>query len=466
MNEREFNIDNLRGLKNHTIYENIDIYVDILNTDNIWGLVRYIDFIDHKPVKKQEIIRFTSEKDMMNYIRSHFDSYELNRPVDINSKRVFFHYIDYCDMKYLYYDGKPQKNHIEVTYNESENGFFVRKKSSFPKEYEDIFVEILKVSKNIPLNKNLDSRYRRDVDVYAERSDNRKEILRSISMSIDELSMLSKGKLKGIKNSKKLVKGIKVFVSTATLAAILATGYSLQSKNAEYSDYLKQSNGLKNVKDMSIYINKGNTGLIIEKLMNGEYGEVSPDDLKTATEFIKTIEERNYDRNDSFNSFNYSDYFKYKVGDSKTFYDSSVILGKIERLYNNCFILKDKLLFLDKEGVKKYINYVGSLSFMYDTYHTDRPLSYVSMETQSITSIYANEKEIAIFDSYPPILRYIILTQLKNVLYRSTYEIEKKPSYYFGETDKYGLLNELNKKIDSLLDEMYYQCGYRSGNRK
>ena len=464
MSERIFGtekVNNVIGLRDQIVYEYIDIYVDTSNNNNLWGIVHYTDYQNRKPNQKEEIIRFENHDAMVEYVKTHFNGYELDHPVDINHKRVFFHDVDYCDIKYFYYDGKPQLNHIEITYRENDNGNFVRKTVKFPKEYEDMFVEILKISKKIPPSKNLDSRYQKDVDVYEERANNRKEIIRSISMSFEEFFALSGKKIREIKEKKNFVSKLKVVTSVSAIVALLATGYTLESNNAKNSEYLSQKNAVRNSKDMKIYMKKGEIGLIIEKLMNDEYIDISPDEIKSVVSFIYNIEFRNYDFNDSFNSFNYSDYFKYKVGNSNTFIDSSNILTKIEKLYNNCFELNsEKYYSLNKDAVYKYINYVASLSFMYDTYHTDRPYSYVSVETQSITSPYATKEEIEMFDSYPPILRCIILTQLKCLLSKSKYEVIEKPSYYFKGTDKYDLLSEINKKLDSIVDEMFFKCGY------
>lgn len=458
-------MDNIIGLRDQIVYNTIDIYVDKENNNNLWGIIHLTEYKNHKPIKRDEIIRFMNYQAMEDFVRNYFNGYELSQPVDFINKQLYFHYVDYCDIKYYYYNGKPNLNHIEIAYREDVNGKSVRKVAKFPKEYENMFIEILKINKRIPPDRNLDSRYKRDIDVYEERANNRREVLRSLTMSFDEFFRLSGKKIKEVKNSGNLVKKLKVLTSISTITAILATGYVLETKNKENSEYLTQYNGVKNIKDVEIYLNKGNKGPIIEKLMTGKYHEVSPDEIKGVTEFIKQIEEANYDNNESFNTFNYTDYFKYGVGDAKTFTESSEILKKIERLYNNCFNLSNNKYVLDKDSVNKYINYVASLTFMYDTYHTNRPVSYVSMETQSITSSYATDSEIIIFDSYPPILRYIIMNQLKNVLLRSNYEVKDKPSYYFKSTDKYDLLSEINKKMENILDEMYFECGY-SSNRK
>lgn len=458
-------VDNIIGLHDRNVYDSIDIFVDKADYNNLWGMVYYTEYKNHKPIKKQEIVHFLNHQAMIDYVKENFNGYELDHPVDIEHKQLFFHYVNYCDLKYYVHEGKPDKNFIEIRYLEYENGVFNSKRIKLPKEYEQMFIMILKNSKKIPDNMVLSPRYYSDVDAYEERSNNRKEIIRCITLPLGEFFSLAGEKIKKIATNKKTYKRLKILVSTAALGTLLAGGYKLVTDNIYNSDYLIQKNPIRSFQDVGIYVNKGKVGKTIDKLLNNQYDEVSPDELKYAVEFIEDIDDSNYDGNASFNSFSYTDYFKYELSEDVSFASSSVVLKKIEDLYNACFYVNNGKVTIRQENVSKYIDYVASLSFMYDTYHTDRPVSYVQIETQGITSKYARSEEIAVFDSFPPVLRYIILNQLQGLMKRCDYKVTVKPSYYFKGTDKYELLTELKNKIDQTLDQMYFQCGYNYSSR-
>ena len=459
-------VDDIIGLKDRKAYDNIDVFVDITNNNNVWGMVYSTEYKNHEPIKKQEIVHFLNYQEMIDFIKENFNGYELDHPVAIEHKQLFFHFIDYCDIEYFYHEGKPNLNYIEIKYYEYENGTHICRRMRFPKEYEDLFKMILKVSKKIPDNVFLGPQYHRDVDVYEERDQDRKNVIRSITVPIGEFFQFAGDKIRNIKNLKKspkLYKNLKIMISTITLSTLLAGGYHIVTENNYNSEFLRQDNPIRNVQDIGVYANKGRAGVIIGKLLAGKYDEITPEDLKFVTEFIKTANNNNFDGNDSFNSFNYSEYFMYEVGGDERYGISADVLKKIEFLYNNCFYTENGKTVIVPENVKKYIDYVGSLTFLYDTYHSDKSFSNLTIDTQSPISPYATREEIETFDSYPPILRYIILVQLKGLMSRCDYQLDSRPSYYFGGMDKYDFLTEISNKIGLTLDEMFFQCGYNGG---
>jgi len=466
MSERLFNtekVDNIIGLKDRNVYDKIDVFVDITNNNNIWGIVYYTEYKKNKPIIKQEIVRFQDNNAMNEYLRTNFNGYELDHPVDINHKQIFFHYVDYCDINYYYYDGKPNLNYVVIKVFEYINNNRVLNHIKLPKEYEEILVNVFKVSKKIP--GTLPEKYHHDVDGYEEQRNNRKEIVRALTMSMEEFFSLTGTTIKKITSNKRLLRGLKILVSTVALSSLLAGGYNLVMDNEYNSDYLVQKGTAINMQDANIFMNKGKVGKYIELLMENKYDEISPDDMKYVIGYINDINESNFDNNASLNFFNYSDYFNYKLDIHVDYTEATRILKKIESLYSDCFRTINGKVTLIQENVDKYITYVGSLTFLYDTYHTDRAVSYVKVDSQSITSPFALASEVSVFDQFPSVLKYTIMNQLKGVLLRSNYELKTRPSYYFGETDKYSLLTELSKKSDKIVDSMYFECGYNTGMR-
>ena len=454
-------VDNIIGLRDQHVYDSIDVYIDNKDQNNVWGMVYSTDYVNHKPIRKQEIVRFTDYQSMINYVRSNFNGYELDHPVDINHKQIFFHKIDYCDIRYYLHEGKPNLNYIVVRFLEYENGAFANKRIKLSPEYEEMFKSILKTSKKIPDNMSLSSQYYSDVDVYEERANNRKEVIRSITVPIGEFFSIAGDRIRNIRfNKKKVFKNVKIVISTAALATILIGGYTVVTDNLYNSDYLVQKNTIRSIKDLKMFFSQGRVGKDLEKLIANNYDDISPDELKFVIDFINNIENNNYDNNESFNSFSYSEYFKYEVGGDEKFTLSSDILTKIERLYNDCFYIDDGKVIIIKQNVHKYIDYVLSLTLMHDAYYSSKGGSLVNIDTHNPLSKYANEDEIAVFEDYPPILKYIIMNQLRGLLKRCDYQVDQKPTYYFKSTDKYDLLTELNSKMNEVLDELYFNCGY------
>lgn len=432
----------------------IDIYYDVNNSNNCWGMITYTETKYHFPTKRQELIRFPNYRAMVEYIKINFDSNSFT-----------YHKIDYSCIEYHFYRDYPEKDYVEIKYYEYLDGKRKAGKIKLPPEFEEMFKEIIKINKGISRYNELDSRYQRDVDVYEQEKNNRREFGKSIRMSLEEFFGLAGDKIKNPDKNKKIIKGLKILVATVTLSAVLGSGYTLVTGGEYHSGYLVQDNPIKSVQDVGIYLKKGNMGIIIEKLINEQYQELNIDDIKNVTEFIKKVEDANYDGNTSHNSFDLSDYFNYKVNiNPKDYATSAIVLSNIQKMYNKCFVQKGEKIVLDQKSAKEYIDYVASLTFMYDTYHDTRPSS-VSTNNQSVASPYATIDEIKVFDSYPPILRYIILNELKGMIMHTDYKVERKPSYYFKGTDKYDLIGEINERIGLILEELKANCTKNNENR-
>lgn len=450
-------VDNVIGLKDEKKYDKIDIFSERINANNLFGIVYYTEYKKGKPIVKQEIVTFPSYDAMINYVKYNFDTYELTHYVSPNLKHIFFHYVDYCSVDYYLHDGKPNKNYIVLNYREYANGTFYPKSMPFPKEYERLFLSIVNRSKPIE-NKN-QLVYANTIDVNEKRRANRHENYRRYSVPIGEFLKFSANKIKGIKNNRNVVGKLKVVMASSLLVSLLAGGYKLVTNNMYNSEYLENKNGVKNTRDMGIYVNKGQAGIIIEKLMQSKYEEVNSEELRFIIEFLDTIDDSNYDNNNSFNSYDYDDYFDYLLLQSDDYMESRNILKKIEHLYNKAFVINGNKVTINEKEAKVYIDYVASLSFMYDAYHQTRPATQVKINSQSIISDYATTEEISIFDNYPPILRLIILSQLKGLMSHSDYKVTNRPSYYFKDIDKYSLLGDINDKMSNIEDELYMKCG-------
>lgn len=437
-------------------YEKIDIYSERVNSNNLFGIAYYTEYKKEKPIQKQEIVTFGSFKSMIDFLKYNFDTYELDHTVRDDLRHIFFHYVDYCSVDYYLHDGKPDKNYIVLNYREYANGTFYPKSMPFPKEYEETFLNIVNRSKPEENNKLV---FANTIDVNEKRKENIRENYRRYTVPMSEFIKISGEKLKHIKDNRKLVGKLKIVMAGTLLASILAGGYKLITDNLYNSEYLEQYNPIRSNTDLRIYANKGKAGIIIEKLMLKKYDQVTLDDLEFVLNFIDTIDNANYDQNDSLNVYDFDDYFDYLLLGSDNYLESKTILEKIEKMYKKIFILENNKIVINNEAAKEYIDFVSSLTFMYDTYHQTRTFTTVSVNSQTKYSKSATTKEIEVFDNYPEVLRLIILNQLKGVIDHVDYKVVNKPSYYFKDTDKYSLLNAIKDKINEVNDELYINCG-------
>ena len=452
-------VDEIIGLGNIKKYDKIDIFSERINPNNVFGLAEDTEYIKGKKVVKQEVIPLGSLEAMIRFLRENFDTYELNHYVRDDQKHIYFHYVDYCNVNYYLHDGKPNKNYIELSYREYDNGTFYPKSMPFPKEYEKFFVDI--VNRSRPQENRDKLTFANNIDVNEKRKKNIQDNIQKYTIPMEEFLKISAQKLHNLKNNKKVIGKLKFVIGTAAAASIIAGGYILIDRFLAKSEYLEQENPVRNTRDIGIFMDKANKGDIIEKLMLGKYEEVTFDNLESVIEFLSLVDNSNYDSNDSFNSFDFDDYFDFLLLGTKNHSESRDILKKIEDYYKSSFENKNNKKVVNINKAKEYIEYVSSLTFMYDTYHSDRPFSTVAFDNQAAYSSNASADEISVFESLPPILRYIILNQLKGLISHTNYELSEKdrPAYYFSGTDKYTLLGKVKDKLANIEDELYTYCG-------
>lgn len=467
MSNRIYNNDRVVdkiGLTNEIKYDKIDVFVDKSNKDNVWGIVYYTEFRRNKPFLKQEIRKFSSFNDMITFVRSNFNGYELNHQVDYGKRHIFMHDVDYINIDYYLHEGKPHLNYLDLNYKEYINGNFHIRKIRLPKEYEEMLLQIIKRSQKLESSK-YNSHLINTIDVYAK-SDKKRENALSVRDQIEKRAM----ELRNISRSKKRearIKNLKVYVAGVSLISLLTvSGITIIKENkVDKMDIVTQKNTTISLRDMNVLLNKDKAGAIINDLMDNNYENVDNDSLKFVVDYIKEIENSNYDYNSSTTNFNYTDYFSYKILENHpemlSVADAKMVLEKIEKLYNRCFNNLGQEVFINQSEVNTYIDYVASLTFMYDVNVDLRGSNQVVMNNQSITSRYATQKEIATYNNYPYILKYIILNQLKNIIYHSEYQVVSRPSNYFKGLDKEDLMNETSRKMELVLQELKNHCNYK-----
>ena len=153
--------------------DRIDVYIDLNNRDNLWGMVTYYEKVKHIVRERNDLIHFANNDSMNRFVHSYFHSDKIN-----------YHFIDYSCIEYHYYEGKPKRNHIEIKYYEYVKNVRTPKTIKLPPELESKFINIFKISKNVPYFQQLDVKYRRDVDEKEERREKNRERAQVVRMTL------------------------------------------------------------------------------------------------------------------------------------------------------------------------------------------------------------------------------------------------------------------------------------------
>lgn len=455
-NNQNININKVTdkiGVAERVQYDKIDVFVDVRNRDSVWAVIHYTEDRRGKSIPREKVIRFTNYKEMIAFLRNNFDTYELNNRVDYLHRKIFQHLVDYNCIKYYLHDGNPEKNYIEIEYKEYINdGFHIRTRI-IPKEYNDMLVDIIKINKNLDRKAKLSDDLYQIVDVSAKKEKNYEDKVR-IPRTVRRLEKEKKS-FPLDANMDKRKTGIKklAIISTGVLMVIILKGYVLDKNNQYKKNVVLQKQASIFGKDAFISQNKEKASIIINDLFDGNYDNVSEEDLRFVREFINNVGQSNFDRNNSSTFFEYKDFFSIKFYENSGYevLDASKInsmLEKIEGLYSNCFKELGGELIFNEKAAERYIDYVATLTFMYNT----------NMENRSSYSRYASQEDIMAFEKCPPILKYMILNQLKTILFHTNYQVAVEPSNYFGGLDKYGLMNNITKKMDNIGLFMKTQC--------
>lgn len=445
------------GVKETMKYESIDIYVDANNKDNLWAIAHYYVYRRKKKIPKEQIIRFNNYNEMVLFLQNNFDTYELNNRVDYNNRSIFIHSVDYISMSYYLHDGRPDLNYIEIEYKEYVNDSFHIRKKVIPKEYEVMLLNIIKKNKNLDLNSKLDS------SIYKEINFNDKKQPFVDEESKERVSRKER-RLEKIKNQiptqQKSSHKIRNIVLYASIVAVLTSGGIALVKNGEYKkEAITTENQAVTILDYNIIQGKDRFFSIISDLMINNYQNVSLSDLDFFFDYVKNVSSSNFDNNKSGTFFNYKDYFDSMIwnnntNSTKVMIKGSEMLKNIEEKYRNCFKVVDNILILKEGSVKTYIDYVLSLTVMYDTIVDQRNSGQVPIENKYISSIYATKEEIEAYNQFPKVLKYVILSQLQDIIYHSNYTVTQAPSNYYGELDKLSLLNEVRDRMQLLEDSI------------
>lgn len=436
--------------KEHFIYDKVDLFVDRMNKDKGWVLLTYKEYKNKKEIVKQEIITFNNRDDRKKFL------------FNCQAKEIHVHDIDYATVCIYLYDKRTEKNYMEINYLEYINGKPVRKTMRVPKEYMEMMIQTIKeYRKNDPRTSlSFDGYYREiRVDEKKEKDDKEeKELPKRIPRSQRRREKEAK-ELPMSEDREDRKRKIRIMAfATATVMGIIAAGYVI-IKDA-FKDkpivFEQKKESIFNQVDRFIIKNKDKASLIIDKLMDHRYSELSRSDIELLFQFIDKVGISNFDKNPSSTKVLYDDYFsdKYLSKDDGTkatlrYLDVDELLEEIENKYSSCFAYdNDGFLALREHNVKRYLDFVGSLSVLKNKYPGAWNMS-IPKEDDSEKN-YASTKEVSVFENLDPVVRIMILSQYEKVLANYNYTPEKTPYYFQSTIDKETLQRRVREEIESL----------------
>ena len=277
------------------------------------------------------------------------------------------------------------------------------------------------------------------------------------------------------KKKRNIVKNLKIAAIVSVIAGIVTGGYVLVDRIIKTHDIVDLNGFSITGRDIQVRTNRKKAGDIIDALMDNNYENIEYDDISYILQYIKDAELGNYDKNGTTIMFKLDEYFADKVFFSKNPNSSEQIdlLKKIEELYKACFEVVDGRVVLIPSASNRFISYILSLSFMYDTTVDLRGSGLVPMKNQFEGSPYASQKEVSYYQSFPAILKFIIENEALNMLQHSNYAVTYPPSNYHSDLDhdgkvdldKSSLTNRLKEEMNLLITSMNDNVTFRESHK-
>ena len=462
-------LDEKYGIKGYTLPEKIDIFIDQENYSKYLVIEHYTDFEKGKMVPRQCILRFSDQIALNEYIKRNVSNYELTHNLPESEKRLHTHYVIFKNITYYFHEGHPDMNYLEFSYTEYKNSQQINDSIRLSGNYERMLIEALKESKKISGDLRSNSMYYRLIDVNRERKEqkakNNRRKMEGIAFSVNEFcDMLQIG---WNNNKKTIVSGLKLLGASLLTYIILSSGYTLVKDLFKKDAKFVNINMPTNTKTDS-YVRKSldRATNVIKSIIHNNKEELKREDLDFIVEYLKNLETINHDNNSSQAVFNYDEYFLPAIAEIKddeylNQYYRQEILKKINGMYKKCFIRDGKKLRTNKEACFDFFNYVSSLSYALDVEARDLPIEIMKFSKQYPGPGFASINEVRAYQSLPPVIRLIILTQLKGIENDMKFIFRDTPIYYFDKNNFGGITNSINKEYDKTISSMYEELRYR-----
>ena len=433
----------------YKVNDNVQVFIDMANHNNCWCMNNYIEYNQGVPYQKSQLYSFKDKNQLEMFLKENYNGYKIGYS---RNDKVTIHYVKYDMVKCNIDIKNDELSSVLLMYQEYINGEYIEKSYRFPKEYEKFVLSIIEDKSKVKKFYSLHGAYHQPIK--RDTKENSVTLL-----TVGDFFGLISDKVKRM--SPNTIKNLKRFVSVAALITLLTGGVSLIRSKGNKPIIITKS-PTKSEDDLYITRNNNKASTILDKLIRMDYDSITSNELYNIIEYIEKLETANYDKNMSFSLYDFQEYFNNSLSDYRYSYDYNIIstqqmMNKVNTLYRSCFMEKNGHVVIDKDKAEKYINYVASLTFAYNTYvGPDKTVT-----ERNIDSRFANKNDIMIYDNMPPILKIIILNQLKNMIDEVDFKIESGGKYYFGANNETAMI----QKIDQLLYEatkiLFADCDFK-----
>lgn len=446
-------------------YNWASIFIDRTNPNNVWASVYVTEYRRTKKVSKTEIVEFKSYDEMISYLRSHFDCYELDHPVSLLDKKLYFRYVDYAYVNRYKFDSDPSDNHLEIGLIEYNN--YGSKPSTIELEprYESMILKYLRLNRNIPMNMPLGENIYRVIDVNKQIRQNYTPQQRLTRSEIRKERERNSFPMPEAKVKNHTIRNLVIFSS---LFLLLATeGIRLHHRRIDTSNGIALDR-ISDIGDFGLLWDKVGIEENIIKLVNMNYGDVSESNVDDVISYFEKLEKSNYDHNTSFNRILLSEY-KYDVTRGYTAYSEEEnirkLLDKLDSLYYGSFNrpnMDNDNLELDREGAINYLNYALPCILMNNGLYSTTRYSSVPRYLDTNNSSYPSAEVINLYAKLPPIIQTTQSIRVREMLShinegvkdpKRQYEF-KFPHYVTGKKDAYSIRGVVNEALKSDIDQM------------
>lgn len=435
-------------------YNWINVYVDHNNKNNVWAAVRYRENRRTKTVSKEKIIRFKSYDEMINYVKSHFDTYELDHFVPFINKRIFLHYVNYMYIEKKIYNSNPDSNCIEVGTVEFYVDGVKNNKIILDPKYEGMALEYLRLNRNIPKNIRLGPDTYRVIDVNSE-------INKAYNNPTVNEPRLKRAEIKKERaktmvpmpepKKKHTIRNLLIYATTISSLFMAYKGFKLQTSHS-YTGSGVVLDDLANFGDFKLLLNKENNESTLMKLVQEKYGEVSSEEFKNLCDYIERITISSYDNNESFNYIRLSE-FKYDVIFNQ---DTTHLLTKLDEKYEKCFkraYRNGGNFSFDEKAAKEYLDFALPLIMMNNGYY-DNGFSNSTRYLDTYSINYPTGKQVETYKNLPKIIHTIVGEYVCSILSHIDNYSFDYPHYLSAGKDKFSMLTKVSeiliKDIDSI----------------
>ena len=430
-------------LNNDSYLAEMHLFYDINNQNNCFGIFYYDDFLNGQ---REEFVFFKNKEELESIVNGNITRINTKKP------KIYNHLIRFHLMENYVNDLNSRLNRSSLSYSEIINGKYLKKSIGIPSELEDKFLQMIKISKNIPLKKETDLEVKKIYHLKREIVDISNNLKRTYSEVSDKVSSIDR---------EKVVKRLKIVCATTLIASIFIGGFKLIRAGSNPKEFIKFINKPVTQEDQYVINNHQRAVNIILNIVNDKSDLVSVEDLDFLIEYFRQMNVVNHDRNKSSLAIHYEQFYHSALYETSKFsYSGEDLLKKIDALYNDCFIDNGKTIVINESAARDYLKYVLTLTVAYDFDKKD------DNDYGRLGTGFATRFDVEEYNSLPTPFKCMILYQAKTLASKTKFKFDvtvPKVTYSWGTN------TTISSKIDSLIQtevsNLYQECGYKQGKK-